>query len=141
MNLPSLRRTAAAAALAAAAINCAACAVLQPPGRAPARPHPAASPAPRPAGPAWSGLGALLPISPAQLRAAAALAARFAAAYDTYRPRQRPSAWLARLAPMATRQLAAALARTAATPPSGSTASQQPARPPPCRSATSPPHR
>src|SRR5207247_7642963 len=61
MNLPLLRRTAGAAALAATAITCAACTVLQPPGHAPARPHAAASPAPRPAGPAWPGLGALLP--------------------------------------------------------------------------------
>jgi hypothetical protein len=116
MNLPLPSRTAAAAALAAAAITSAACTVLQPPGHAPAHPHPAASSAQDPAGPASPGLGALLPIRAAQLRAAAALAARFAAAYDTTGPGQRPSAWLARLAPMATRQLAGALARTAATP-------------------------
>ncbi len=116
MNLPPRRRTAAAAAVAAAAITCAACTVLQPPGHAPARPRPAASRTWHPAAAVPPTLAALLPISPAQLRAAAALAARFAAAYDTCGPGQQPAAWLARLRPMATRQLAGALARTAATP-------------------------
>jgi hypothetical protein len=62
---------------------------------------------------AVQGLAALLPVSPAQLEAAAALAARFTTAYTTHRPGRTPGGWLARLAPMATAQLTAALARAA----------------------------
>lgn len=57
-----------------------------------------------------------LPVSPAGLDAAAALAARFSAAYLTRPPGQSPAGWLARLAPMVTSQLYGTLARTAATP-------------------------
>jgi hypothetical protein len=126
MTTPRYRHAAAAAALAAAAIACAACTV-PPPGRAPACPRPAASRTRHAAPPATPGLTAPLPITPAQLRAAAVLAARFAAAYDTHAPGQ-PGAWLARLRPMAASQLAAALARAAATPAlwrSGQTAAGQ----------------
>ncbi len=93
---------------------CAACTVLQPAPPPPA--HPAASPRPQAAAPAARALAALLPVSPAQLQAAAALAAQFTTAYATHLPGQSPGAWLARLRPLATSQLAASLARTAATP-------------------------
>jgi hypothetical protein len=116
MILSPLRQAAAAAALAATAITCTACTLLQPPSRAPARPRPAATRAPHPAATPTPGLAALLPVSPAQLQAAAALAARFAAAYDTCHPGQQPSAWLAQLRPMTAPQLYGALAQTAATP-------------------------
>jgi hypothetical protein len=106
-------RTATTLAVLAAPV-CAACTVLQP--TPPPRAHPATSPSPQAAASAPPGLVALLPVSPAQLQAAAALAARFTTAYATVRPGQSPGAWLARLRPMATTQLAAALARTAATP-------------------------
>jgi hypothetical protein len=95
-------------AIAAGAI-CTACA-LPPPAPPPAPAHPAAG---RATAQPVPGLAALLPVSPAQLQAAAALAARFTTAYTTHRPGQTPGAWLARLAPMATAQLAAALARAA----------------------------
>jgi hypothetical protein len=101
--------------LAATATACAACAISHPPSSHPpsGQRHPAAS-ARRPDPPSCPAV--LLPVSPPGLQAAAALAARFAAAYDTRRPGEPPGAWLARLTPMATSQLAAALARTAATP-------------------------
>jgi hypothetical protein len=63
---------------------CAACAVLQPRSSAPAHPRPAATRTRH----AAASLTALLPVSPAQLEAAAALTARFAATYDTHRPRR-----------------------------------------------------
>lgn len=112
MTFP-IRTTAVLAVLAACA--CAACTSLLTPARMP-RTHPTGSPAPGTASPAPPGLAALLPISPAQLHDASALAARFTTAYATHPPGQSPAAWLARLRPMATSQLAAALARTAATP-------------------------
>jgi len=104
------RRTLTCLAVAAAtAAACAACALL-PPGRPAPRPHPAASPHPA-AGP---GPAALLSVSLPSLQAAAALAAQFTAAYGTRRPGQPPPAWLAALQPLATQQLAASLAATAA---------------------------
>ncbi|SRR6266536_465686 len=105
-------------ALAAAAITagCAGCALL--PSSARPQPSPPAT-RPRPAASATAGLAALLPVSPTQLQAAAALAARFAAAYTTHRPGEPPGAWLARLAPMATRPLTGALTRAATTPAAG----------------------
>lgn len=112
MTFPT--RTAATLAGLATA-TCVACASLLTPARPP-RPHTSGSPAPRPGNPVPPGPAALLPISPAQLHEAAALAARFTTAYATHPPGQSPAAWLARLRPMATSQLAAALARTAATP-------------------------
>jgi len=115
------RRGAGALAAGAAIVtSCAACALLPPRQPGPGRPRPAATSAcPAPASPA-AGPAALLPLGPAQLQAAAALAARFAAAYDTHRPGEPPSVWLARLAPMATSQLTGALTRAAATPAAGS---------------------
>ncbi len=101
-------------AVAAILAGCVACAVLPPSHPAHAHPPTAASRI-RPAGPA-ADVAALLPVSPAQLQIAAALAARFAAAYDTHRSGEPPSACLARLAPMATSQLTGALTRAATTP-------------------------
>lgn len=96
-------------AIAAGAI-CTACSLPQPVPPPPASARPTAG---RAAAQAAPGLAALLPVSPAQLQAAAALAARFTTAYTTHRPGQTPGAWLARLSPMATAQLTAALARAA----------------------------
>src|SRR5260370_985991 len=84
--------------------------------RGPGRAHHRAAPAP--ASPtaavrAAPGLPASLPGPPARRQAAAALAARFPAAYTTPLPGQTPGAWLARLRPMATAQLTAVLARAA----------------------------
>ena len=109
---PAPRRTLTQlAAAAATALACTACSLL-PPSR-PAPPlHPAASPHPASHAP---GPAALLPVSLPSLQAAATLAARFTAAYGTRRPGQPPQAWLAALRPLATRQLAASLAATAAT--------------------------
>ena len=109
---PSPAIPAMLAMLAATAIGCAACAIPATPAAPPARNgtvshHPSAAAA-CPAVP--------LPVSPAGVRAAAALAARFAAAYLTRPPGQSPAGWLARLAPMVTSQLYGTLARTAATP-------------------------
>lgn len=106
-------------------VGCAACTLL--PGSAYPQPSPPTTRA-HPAASAAAGVTALLPVSPAQLQAAAALAAQFAAAYDTHRPGETPRAWLARLAPMATRRLTGALTRAATTPADapggGSTAGQ-----------------
>jgi hypothetical protein len=111
----SLRRWRAALPAAAAILaGCVACAILPPSHPTRAHPRPAASRT-RPAGPA-ADVAALLPVSPAQLQTAAALAARFAATYGTHRSGEPPSAWLARLAPMATSQLTGALTRAATTP-------------------------
>jgi hypothetical protein len=102
------------AALAATTI-CAACTMPQiPSGQPPPTPRTRAA-APRRPG-QRSCPAVPLPVSPADLQGAAALAARFAVAYDTRRPGGTPIMWLARLRPMTTRQLSAALARTAATP-------------------------
>jgi hypothetical protein len=105
-------RPARLALAAAAAAACAACSAH--PAPAPAR-HPAARSAALP-GRAAAGPAVPLPVTPAWLRAAAALAARFAAADDTWPPGQSPAAWLAGLRPMTAPQLQAALAQSAATP-------------------------
>ena len=118
-------RTSLAAALLAGVLLCGGCSLL---------PHPAATPAPasaapasRPAGtsaPSSPRLGArtptpplasLLPFPSARLQAAAALAARFTAAWDSWSWRQPPAAWLAALQPMAAASLQPALARAAGT--------------------------
>jgi len=90
---------------------CTACALLTPAQPPPAPAHTTAGRAA--AVRAVPGLAALLPVSPARLQDAAVLAARFTAAYTTHLPGQSPRAWLARLSPMATAQLTAALARAA----------------------------
>ena len=57
----------------------------------------------------------LLPFSAARLQAAAALAGRFTAAWDSWSWRQPPAAWLAALQPMAAASLDPALAQAAGT--------------------------
>jgi hypothetical protein len=111
-------RARSAALLAATVALCAGCSVLpHPPGGAAASP-PASSRAARPAAPATSQPTAapVLPFSLARLQAAAALAARFTAAWDSWSWRQPPAAWLAALKPMAAASLYPALAQAAGTP-------------------------
>jgi hypothetical protein len=62
------------------------------------------------------GLDALLPLTTADLMVGIRRATGFAATYATYRYDETPRAYLARLQPMATPELYAALTRTAATP-------------------------
>ena len=64
-------------------------------------------------GPA-TGLDPAVP--PGRLQAAAVLAGRFTAAWDSWSWQQSPAAWLARLRPMAASSLDPALARAAGTP-------------------------
>lgn len=106
--------------LTAACVLCAGCSLLQP--RA-ARPAPAGHPAPAHAGSPASRrqapapqLSVILPVSPARLQAAAALAGQFAAAYDTWSWQQAPAAWLAGLRPTTTSGLYAALTQAATIP-------------------------
>jgi len=61
-------------------------------------------------------LASILPFPPARLQAAAALAARFTTAWDTWSWRQSPATWLAILRPMAASSLYPALAQAASTP-------------------------
>ena len=107
------RRLAASIVAAVLAAGCAACTSGQP--RQAPRPSPAASsPAPAPA--ATPALAAILPFSPARLQAAAVLAGRFTARWDSWSWRQSPAAWLARLLPQAAAGLRPALAQAAGTP-------------------------
>jgi hypothetical protein len=71
------------------------------------------------AAPALGGIAPvyrLLPVTARQLRTAAALAARFTAAYCTYSAAQPPAAWLARLRPYTTATLQTALAQASTDP-------------------------
>jgi hypothetical protein len=68
---------------------------------------------PQPAGPAAPPLASLLPFPPARLQAAASLAGRFTADWDSWSWKQPPAAWLARLQPMAAASLEPALAQAA----------------------------
>jgi hypothetical protein len=106
-----------AALLTATGLLCGGCSLLLPSTAAsPASP---ASPAARPAataGPQPSAavpLASLLPFPPARLQAAAGLAGRFTAAWDSWSWRQAPAAWLAALQPMAAASLEPALAQAA----------------------------
>ncbi len=105
------RTTANVVTALAAGAACTACALPTPAQPPPGQAHAAARPTA--AARAAPGLAALLPVSPARLQDAAALAARFTAAYATHRLGQTPRAWLARLRPMATAQLTAVLTRAA----------------------------
>ena len=58
-------------------------------------------------------LASLLPFPPARLQAAASLAGRFTAAWDSWSWQQSPAAWLAALQPMAAASLEPALAQAA----------------------------
>jgi hypothetical protein len=109
-----------AALLAAAGLLCGGCSLLLPSTAAspasPASPagRPAATAAPQPtASAAAVPLASLLPFPPARLQAAARLAARFTAAWDSWSWQQAPAAWLARLQPMAAASLEPALAQAA----------------------------
>jgi hypothetical protein len=110
------RRITAACVLAAVlAAGCAACTSWQP--RPVTRPtHVASSPPATPTAAATPPLAAILPFSPSQLQAAAVLAGRFTAAWDSWSWRQAPAAWLARLFPMTASELRPALAQAAGTP-------------------------
>ena len=109
------RRIAACALAALLIAGCAACTSGHP-CQAP-RPAHAASIAPATPSAAGSpALAALLPFNPVQLQAAAVLAGRFTASWDSWSWRQSPAAWLARLLPQAASELRPALAQAAGTP-------------------------
>ena len=105
----------AAGLLAAAGLACGGCSLL-PQAAGPAAPasttaRPAmASPQPSAAA---VPLASLLPFPPARLQAAAGLAGRFTAAWDSWSWRQPPAAWLAVLQPVAAASLEPALAQAA----------------------------
>jgi hypothetical protein len=81
------------------------------------RPSPAASSGPAaPPAAATPALAALLPFSPARLQAAAVMAGRFTASWDSWSWNQPPAAWLARLLPMTAAELRPALAQASGTP-------------------------
>jgi hypothetical protein len=106
-----------AAALLAAAGLCGCSLLPQPaaspaPAGQPAHTTTTASPPPAAAPP----LAAILPFPPPQLQAAAILASRFTAAWDSWSWQQPPAAWLAQLRPMAASSLYPALAQAAGTP-------------------------
>ena len=106
-----------AAALLAAAGLCGCSLLPQPaanpaPAGQPAHTTTTASPPPAAAPP----LAAILPFPPPRLQAAAILAGRFTAAWDSWSWQQSPAAWLARLHPMAASSLYPALAQAAGTP-------------------------
>jgi hypothetical protein len=106
----------AAGLLAAAGLLCGGCSLLpQPTGPAApasttARHAPTASAQPPAAAPP---LASLLPFPPARLQAAASLAGRFTADWDSWSWKQPPAAWLAALQPMAAASLEPALAQAA----------------------------
>ena len=109
-----------AALLAATGLLCGGCSLLLPSTAAspaaPASPaaRPAATAAPQPtASAAAVPLASLLPFPPARLQAAASLAGRFTADWDSWSWRQPPAAWLAALQPMAAASLEPALAQAA----------------------------
>lgn len=106
----------AAGLLAAAGLACGGCSLLPQsagpaaPGGTTARPAATATPQPSTAAPP---LASLLPFPPARLQAAASLAGRFTASWDSWSWRQPPAAWLAALQPMAAASLEPALAQAA----------------------------
>ena len=104
----------AAGLLAAAGLACGGCSLL-PQAAGPAAPgattaRPAATATPKPTA---VPLASLLPFPPARLQAAASLAGRFTAAWDSWSWQQPPAAWLAALQPMAAASLEPALAQAA----------------------------
>jgi hypothetical protein len=109
-------RAGRAAALLAAGLACGGCSLL-PQAAKPAAPastttRPAAVTSPQPT-PAAVPLASLLPFPPARLQAAATLAGRFTAGWDSWSWQQPPAAWLAALQPMATASLEPVLAQAA----------------------------
>jgi hypothetical protein len=112
-------RACRAAWLLAAGLLCGGCSLLPRPPSSPApasHPAPATAPASPPPATAAPSPASILPFPPARLQAAATLAARFTAAWDSWSWRQSPAAWLAVLRPMAASSLQAALAQAAGTP-------------------------
>ena len=108
------RAARAAALLSAAGLLCGGCSLL-PQSAGPAAPggttvRPAATATPQPAA---VPLASLLPFPPARLQAAASLAGRFTAAWDSWSWQQPPAAWLAALQPMAAASLEPVLAQAA----------------------------
>jgi len=116
MSSRAARAGRAAALLAAAGLACGGCSLLPQeagptaPASATARPAAMASAQPSSAAPP---LASLLPFPPARLQAAASLAGRFTAAWDSWSWKQPPAAWLAALQPMAAASLEPALAQAA----------------------------
>jgi hypothetical protein len=103
--------------LAAAGLLCGGCSLLPGSAASPAAlpsttARPAATASPQPSA-AAAPLASLLPFPPARLQAAASLAGRFTAAWDSWSWQQPPAAWLARLQPMAAASLEPALAQAA----------------------------
>jgi hypothetical protein len=118
MTSRAARAGRAAALLAAAGLACAGCSLL-PQSAGPAVPasttaRPAATASPQPSAAATS-LASLLPFPPARLQAAASLAGRFTAAWDSWSWQQPPAAWLAALQPVAAASLEPVLAQAAGT--------------------------
>jgi hypothetical protein len=117
MTSRAARAGRAAALLSAAGLLCGGCSLLPRTAASPAAPastpaRPAATASPRPAA-AAAQLASLLPFPPARLQAAASLAGRFTAAWDSWSWQQAPAAWLGRLQPMAAAELYPALAQAA----------------------------
>jgi len=118
MTSRAARAGRAAALLAAAGLLCGGCSLLPRTAASPAAPasttaRPAVTSDPRPTTAAAVPLASLLPFPPARLQAAASLAGRFTAAWDSWSWQQPPAAWLARLQPMAAASLEPALAQAA----------------------------
>ena len=111
-------RAGSAASLLAAGLLCG-CSLLPRPPASPAPPshlaHATGPAHPRPAT-AAPPLASILPFPPARLQAAAALAGRVTAAWDSWSWQQSPATWLAALRPMAAGSLYPALAQAAGTP-------------------------
>jgi hypothetical protein len=104
----------AATVLTCAGLLCGGCSLLPHPAASPApasRPASSAAPSTRPAAAPVPPLASLLPFSAARLQAAAGLAGRFTADWDSWYWRQSPAAWLAVLQPMAAASLEPALAQ------------------------------
>ena len=115
MTSRAARAGRAGALLAAAGLLCGGCSLLP---RTAARPTEPASTTARPAAShqpaaAATPLASLLPFPAARLQAAASLAGRFTADWDSWSWQQAPAAWLARLQPMAANELEPALAQAA----------------------------
>jgi hypothetical protein len=115
MTSRAARARRAAGLLAAAGLACGGCSLLpQAPGPTPAsttaRPAATASAQPSSAAPP---LASLLPFPPVRLQAAASLAGRFTAAWDSWSWKQPPAVWLAALQPVAAASLEPALAQAA----------------------------
>ena len=116
MTSRAARAGRAAALLAAAGLLCGGCSLL-PQAAGPAAPasttaRPAATASPQPSAAAVP-LASLLPFPPARLQAAASLAGRFTASWDSWSWRQPPAVWLAALQPIAAASLEPALAQAA----------------------------